>query len=52
MSTAHTVQTIIEALMILAVIILFVYDPIIADWEQKQKEKVLRAFNKRKVHRR
>ena len=52
MSTAHLIQTIIEALMIAALIFGFIYEARLADWEQKQKEKVLKAFNKRKEYRR
>ena len=48
MSTAHLVQTIIEALMIIAVIIGGLYEPCLAAWEEKQKEKVLKAFKERK----
>ena len=52
MSTTQWIQTVIEVLVIAAVIIGFLYEPIIAEWEQKQKEKVLKAFNKRKEYRR
>ena len=52
MSTAHLIQTVIEVLMIAAILLGFIYEPALAKWEQKQKVKVLRAFNKRKVYRR
>ena len=52
MSTAHWIQTIIEVLMIVAVLIGGLYEPMLAEWEEKQKEKVLKAFNKRKEYRR
>lgn len=51
MSTAHWVQTIIEVLVIGAIIFGFIYEPMLAKWEQKQKEKVLKAFKKRKEYR-
>lgn len=51
MSTAHLIQTIIETLMIAAIVVAFIYEPALAKWEQKQKEKVLKAFNERKEHR-
>ena len=50
MSTAHLIQTIIEVLVVAALIAGLIYEPIIADWEEKQKEKVLRAFKKRKEY--
>ena len=52
MSTAHLIQTIIEALMIPAVILCFVYEPLLVKWERKQGKKMLKAFNKRKEYRR
>lgn len=52
MSTAHWVQTIIEILIIGALIVGLIYEPIVAEWEQKQKEKVLKALKKRKECRR
>ena len=48
MSTTHAIQTIIEILVIGAIIVGLMYEPILVKWEQKQKEKVLKAFNKRK----
>lgn len=52
MSTAHLIQTIIELLVIVALIVGFIYEPALAKWEQKQGEKMLKAFNKRKEYRR
>ena len=52
MSTAHWVQTIFEVLMIAVLIVGFIYEPALAKWEQKQKEKVLKAFKKRREYRR
>lgn len=51
MSTAHYLQTIIEVLVIVALIIGFIYEPALAKWEQKQGEKMLKALKKRKEHR-
>ena len=51
MSTAHAIQTIIEILMIAAVVVGFIYEPALAKWEQKQGEKMLKAFKKRKEYR-
>ena len=51
MSTAHWVQTIIEIVVVGALIIGLFHEPIIAEWEERQKEKVLKALKKRKEHR-
>ena len=51
MSTAHLIQTALEVLMIVAVAICFIYEPALAKWEEKQKEKVLKAFNDRRKFR-
>lgn len=51
MSAAHWVQTIIEGLVIVAITVGFIYEPVLAKWEEKQKEKVIRAFKKRKEYR-
>ena len=52
MSTAHIIQTIIEVLIIGALAVCFIYEPALAQWEEKQGEKMLKAFNKRKEYRR
>lgn len=51
MSTSHAIQTIIELVMIIALIVGFIYEPALAKWERKQGEKMLKAFNKRKEYR-
>lgn len=51
MSTTHLIQTVIESLVIVAVIVCLLYEPAIAKWEHKQGEKMLQAFNKRKQYR-
>ena len=51
MSAAHWVQTIIEGLAIVAIIVGFIYEPALVKWEEKQKEKVIRALKKRKEYR-
>ena len=48
MSISQWIISIIEVLVVAAVIIGFMYEPIVADWEQKQKEKVLKAFKDRR----
>ena len=48
MSTAHVIQTVIEVLVAVALIVGFFFEPVVATWERKQGEKILRAFNKRK----
>lgn len=49
MSTLHLIQTVLELLVIAALILAFIYEPALAKWEEKQKEKVLRAFKERKA---
>lgn len=51
MSTTHWIQTIIEIIIGGGLIIGFFYEPIVAEWEEKQKEKILRAFKKRRGYR-
>ena len=51
MSTTHAIQTILEILMIGAVIVGLLYEPIIAERERKQGEKMLKAFKHRKDYR-
>ena len=51
MSTAHWMQTSLEVVMITALVLGFIYEPALAKWEQKQKGKVLKAFNGRKKFR-
>ena len=50
MSTAHLIQTVIELLVIVAIIVGFVYEPVIAEWERRQGEKMLKAFNQKKEY--
>ena len=52
MSSAHWVQTIIEVLVVGAIIVGFIYEPALAKWERKRGEKMLKAFNERKKYRR
>ena len=51
MSTAHYIQTIIEILLLVALIVGIIYEPALAEWERKQGEKMLKAFHKRKEFR-
>ena len=51
MSTSQWIATIIEVLVAAAIIVGFRYEDIVAEWEQKQKEKVLKAFKHRKDYR-
>lgn len=51
MSTAHVIQTVIEILMLIAIGVCIVYEPVLAEWERKQGEKMLKAFKKRKAYR-
>ena len=51
MSTAHLIQTIIEIVVVALIIVGLMYEPVIADWEEKQKEKVLKAFKEMRKYR-
>ena len=51
MSTLHLIQTVLELLVIAALILAFIYEPALAKWEEKKKEKVLKAFNDRRKFR-
>ena len=51
MSTIHYLQTGLEVVMVVAVILGIIYEPAIAKWEEKKKEKVLKAFNDRRKFR-
>ena len=39
MSTAHWVQTVIEGLAIVAIIVGFIYEPALVKWEEKPLQK-------------
>ena len=47
----YTIRTIIELVMVVGVIVLVFYEPVIAEWERKQGEKLLKAFKKRNEYR-
>ena len=49
MSTLHIIQTIFEIGLVALVILGFVYEPVLIAWEDKQKEKVLKALKERKA---
>ena len=51
MTSMQYFQTTFEILLIGVVIAILVYEPILAKWEEKQKEKVLKALKKRKRYR-
>lgn len=44
-------QTVFEFLLIALVIVCIVYEPVLVAWEEKQKERVLKAFKKQKEYR-
>ena len=51
MSTTHVIQTLIEVLLVIAILVGMVYEPVLAEWERKQGEKMLKAFKKRTEYR-
>lgn len=52
MSTGHLIQTIIEVVVCVALIVGLFYEPVIAERERKQGEKMLKALKERKQYRR
>ena len=51
MSTLHIIQTVFEIVMIGLIVLGFIYEPILAKWEDKQKEKVLKALKEKRRYR-
>ena len=49
MSTVHLIQTFCEVVVIALIIVGLIYEPALVKWEEKQKEKVLRALKERKA---
>ena len=48
MSTIHWVQTIFDFVLLGLVILSFIYKPALIKWEEKQSEKMRKAFKKMK----
>lgn len=48
MSTPHLIQTIIEEIVVVALIVGLFHEPIVTEWEERQKEKILKAFKERR----
>ena len=51
MSSTHLIQTIVEIVLIALVIVSLICEPAIAKWEEKQKQKVMKAWKNRKKFR-
>ena len=51
MSTIHYLQTGLEVLMLAALVLGFIYEPVLTKWEEKQKEKVFKAWKERRKFR-
>ena len=51
MSNTHLIQTIVEMVLIALVIVSLICEPAIAKWEEKQKQKVMKAWKNRKKYR-
>ena len=51
MSTVHYLQTGLEVVILVAIILGIIYEPILAKWEEKQKEKVIKAWKQRRKFR-
>ena len=48
MSNIHLIQSILEIVVVVGLIIALFHEPAIADWEERQKKKVLKALKERK----
>ena len=51
MSTLQWIRTILEAVAIVALVLGFIYEPLLVKWEEKQKEKVFKAWKERRAFR-
>lgn len=51
MSKAQVIQTVIEFILLALVILSFIYEPLLIKWEDKQQEKMRKAFKKRREYR-
>jgi hypothetical protein len=51
MSTGEIIRIAIESLVCIAVVVACFFEPAIAEWEERQKAKVLRAFKERNMFR-
>ena len=49
LSNIHVIQTVIEIVAIGLAIVGLIYEPAVAKWEEKQKQKVLKALKERKA---
>ena len=52
MSTIHIIQTIVELLLFVLLVLSFIYEPMLVKWEEKQKTKVLKALKEKKSNKR
>lgn len=43
------IQTVFEIVLVALVIVGIIYEPVLAKWEERQKEKVLRTFKEKKA---
>lgn len=51
MSTAHVIQTVIEIIVAIILLVGLIYEPVLAQWERRQGEKMLKELKKRKMYR-
>lgn len=51
MSLTQWIATIIETILAVAILLAFIYEPVLAKWEKKQGEKMLKRFKKMKEYR-
>lgn len=51
MNNTQIIQTAIEVIIFALLIVGVIYEPVVAKWEEKQKEKVIKAWKQRKKYR-
>ena len=51
MNKAHLILSVIEIVLISAVVMGFLFEPVLVKWEEKQKQKVMTAWKNRKKRR-
>lgn len=51
MTNTQIIQTGIEIVILALLIVGVVYEPVVAKWEEKQKERVIKAWKQRKKYR-
>ena len=51
MSTLQWIRTFLDVVAIVVLVLGFIYEPLLIKWEEKQKEKVFKAWKQRRKFR-